>query len=575
MTGWAIDLGTTNTGIARWDKAAERPRLLELATICRQPGGAVAGPVATESPTDHLEAPLLVPSAVHLVEPEGFLGNLGTWGLFRKRLWGRHGLIGRQALERNATQHHPAYAPTFKGALAQSPLKPLARLNGSVFTARDVARVFLRELLREVREQTGERIDDLVMTAPVDAFEAYRAELKALLEGLGVRRVRFLDEPVAAAIGYGLGVKARRHALVVDFGAGTLDLALVALSPRETAHGSCHVIAKGGRAIGGNLVDHWLVETFCERLAYPLTPRHRDEDHRFWYRLMLDEARRVKESVFFNEGDAFYLTPPEDMRAFEARLRGDAQLLEVSRDDIVDILTARGLHAAIDSLCDEVLRDAAAAGVAADAIDDVLMVGGSTLLPGIHARFAERFGRGRVRAWQPFEAVAYGASAFAADRFSQSDFIVHDYAFVTYDATTHAPDYTIIVPKGTRIPTPPDLWKKQLVPTCARGVPETTFALVISEIGEAEPDERRFAWDAGGQLHKLGGESGSSGRVIVPLNAANPTLGELKPPHAPSDRAPRLEISFGVNAERWLATTVVDLKTGAKLMDNEPVVRLL
>lgn len=574
MGNWAIDLGTTNCGVARWDATAERPRLVELPDICRDPGGAVSPSPAAEARVNHLEAPLLVPSAVHLVEPEGFWGRLGTWRMFRKRLWGSHGLIGRPALERNETQHHPAFAPTFKAALSRSALKPLARLGGKTFSARDVARVFLRELLRAVEASTGERLRELVVTTPVDAYESYRAEIKRILEGLGVRSVRFVDEPVAAAIGYGLGLKSRRNVLVVDFGAGTLDYALVSLTAKGVAHGACDVVAKAGRAIGGNLIDRWLVDDFCARLDFPLSERHREADHRFWYRLMLEEARRVKESVFFNGEDAFYLTPPEEMRAFEARIRGDARLLEVTQADVTAILTRHGLYDALTELTDDVLADGAARGVPADAIDDVLLVGGSTLLPEVYAHFIERFGRDRVRAWQPFEAVAYGASAFAAAQLTQTDFIVHDYAFVTYDPETHEPQYTTIVPRGTRVPTPPDLWKRQLVPTCSLGEPEHYFKLVISEIGEAEPEDRRFAWDERGQLHKVGGAAGEE-RVIVHLNDANPTLGYLKPPHAPSDRRPRLEISFGVNAERWLVATVVDLQTRQTLMDQEAVVRLL
>ena len=49
--------------------------------------------------------------------------------------------------------------------------------------------------------------------------------------------------------------------------------------------------------------------------------------------------------------------------------------------------------------------------------------------------------------------------------------------------------------------------------------------------------------------------------MVVPLNAASPTLGYLDPPHDPQDRRPRLEIAFGVNAERWLVATVRDLLT--------------
>ena len=62
---------------------------------------------------------------------------------------------------------------------------------------------------------------------------------------------------------------------------------------------------------------------------------------------------------------------------------------------------------------------------------------------------------------------------------------------------------------------------------------------------------------------------------MVTLNESNPTLGYLKPPHPPSDKRPRLEISFGVNSERWLCASVYDLRTKKFMMREEPVVRLL
>ena len=55
----------------------------------------------------------------------------------------------------------------------------------------------------------------------------------------------------------------------------------------------------------------------------------------------------------------------------------------------------------------------------------------------------------------------------------------------------------------------------------------------------------------------------------------NPALGHLDPPHPPSDKRPRLEISLGINADRWLCATVRDLRTRKLLMGDEPVVRLL
>lgn len=568
MGSWALDLGTTNSGVATWDAAARRPKFLALERICRQPAVDSGDGFA-----DALEAPRLVPSVVHMCEPAGFWGKLGKWPMFRSRLWGQHGHIGRPALELNAGTPRPEYAATFKAALMRSPMKPMARLGNTTFTARDCGRVFIRELMREVEATTGERIEDLVVTTPVDAYETFRAEIIAIGKDLGIDRIRFLDEPVAAAIGYGIGIGAKKTVLVLDIGGGTAHAAVIQLDYQGMQQGTSRVIAKEGQQLGGNLVDRWLAEEFCERLSFPLRDRDKNEESRFWWLMLLDEARRVKESVFFNEKDAFYLTPPEDMRAFEARVRGDANLLEVRREDIIAVLEKRGWYRDIEAMVDNVVAEAQRTGAV---IDEVLMVGGSTLLPEVYPKMEARFGRDRVRAWQPFEAVAYGAAAYAAGALTQSDLIVHDYAFLTYDPRTNDPRHTLIVPRGTRVPTAMDLWKRQLVPTCALGEPERLFKLVIAEIGQAEPDERRFAWDESGALKKVGGQGAAANeQIVVPLNADNPTLGELEPPHAPGDKRPRLEIAFGVNAERWLVATVRDLQTSRELMREKPVIRLL
>jgi molecular chaperone DnaK (HSP70) len=558
---WALDLGTTNTGIARWDDDADRPRLAELQNICRRPGR-----------VDPLEAPRLVPSAVHIEPDKGLKARIGRWGWFRKNtFWGREAYIGREALDRNEGWSGPNYAPTFKAALAVAPNRHLARVRSRSYTAREVARIFLRELLREVQASTGERIRDLVITTPVEAFEAYRAELAQAAKLLGITRLRFIDEPVAAAIGYGLGIDASKRILVADFGGGTLDLAVVQLSMRELESGTCNVVAKEGRPVGGNLVDQWLLEAFAEQMGLSLEGVAGEGE--MWRRLMLDEARRVKEAVYFEPKATFEITPPDDQPGLKARMRDRPRFLDVTREDVVQILRDNALYDILGDCCDGLRDRMAEHDLEETHIDEVLMVGGSTLLPQVYGYFEQRYGRDRVRAWQPFEAVAYGACAFAADRFAQSDFIVHEYAMVTFDPKTHDKKYATIVPRGTRFPTAPDLWKRRLVPTCSLGEPEKIFQLVVCEVGTGGAD-RRFAWDAEGNVHRVGGDD-ENAPIIVPLNAANPTLGYLKPPHTPGDRTPRLEISFGVDENRWLIATVLDLKTKQVLMKQEPVVRLL
>ncbi|HVR99891.1 MAG TPA: Hsp70 family protein [Thermoanaerobaculia bacterium] len=559
MTGWALDLGTTNSGVALWDESLGRPRLVELPAVCRKP--------AAEDP---LEAPRLVPSAIHFLEKPRALDRLGSWPPLARRFFiGRRALIGRQALERNDGASHPSFVPTFKPSLSVEALRPLARLGRESLTARDAAHAFLRELLREVKTATGHRVRDLVVTSPVSAFETYRAEVQQVLRRLGVSRVRFIDEPVAAALGYGISLSHERTVLVVDVGGGTMHVVLVRLSPQGAASGQATVLAKRGRPLGGNAVDGWVLQDLCSRMGHDLTGDDADEVDRLWRRLMLAEACRVKEAVFFEEEAAFLMSPggPASRQA----PRPGSGAVKLTRDRLREVLEENGFYRSLSASLDEVFEQS---GVATSDVEDVLLVGGSTLLPGFFSWFEERFERRRVRAWQPFEAVAYGAACFAGDRMDTQDFIVHDYAFVTHDLKTGEPQHTVIVPRGTRFPTSPELWKRQLVPTCALGEPESVFKLLICEVGRADGGERRFVWDAAGDVHKVGGTAGDA-QVVVPLNAASPTLGYLDPPHSPRDRHPRLEIAFGVSTERWLIATVRDLLTQRDLMREEPVVRLV
>ncbi len=537
--------------------------MVELPAVSRRPGE-----------EDRVEAPCLVPSATHVLEGTDFWTRIGRLRPLNRMLFlGQQALIGRAAQEKNEGRATPSFAPMFKPHLSASPLRTIAQVGTRPYSARDVTRIFLRELLKEVHVRTGERIRELVATTPVDAYEQYRAELKQLLHDLGVRRVRFVDEPVAAALGYGLSMKRRRIALVVDFGGGTLDAALVAITPKGIEQGSAQVLGKSGQAIGGNIVDRWLLQSFSEKLGYRLPEDLAEEEGKFWFLAMLSETRRVKEAVYFNEVERLLPTPPSHHRSSPTAA---LETLAVRREDVEEVLKERGLLPAIEATVNAVLAQAAEHGVRPEDIEDVLMVGGSTLLPGVYPYFEKRFGRDTVRAWQPFEAVAYGAATMAANAWRHSDFIVHDYAFVTHDLHTHKKQYSVIVPRGTRFPTAPDLWKRQLVPTCSLGEPEAVFKLLIAEVGDHHALERRFTWARDGALHKVGGESFTNNDpIVIPLNEANPTLGELRPPHDPGDKTPRLEIAFGVNHERWLCATVRDLRTDKRLMQDEPVVRLM
>lgn len=568
MTPWAIDLGTTNTAIARWNARNQEPELLHLPRICRS---------GTEGQS--LEVRYSVPSSVWLLPGDDWKTRLGKLSWVEPWTFlGQEGLIGQAALEADAGLMRPHFVRGFKRALLTDGRTPLTQAGSRRFTAGQVGRIFLRELLAEAARVTGERPRDVVFTTPVDSFEPYRAWLQHTAQGLGVRRFRTLDEPVAAAIGYGLRLDTPQKVLVVDMGGSTLHAAVVALSEREAEAGRCQVLAKDGLALGGDLVDAWMVEEYASRLDYELHDDPDEPSRAWWYRIMLEEARRVKEALYLHAQASFFLTPPRELQRLPGLLRSRKNFRpdqSWTREALIQLLDRRGLYTHLTSLLDRVLEQAQRAGTAQDDLAEVLVVGGSTLLPEVYPLLEQRFGRSRVRAWQPFDAVVYGASRFAEGRIARSDFLTHDYGVLTYrrEGQTSIPEYQVIVKAGTAYPTDGPVWQKHLTPTCSLGEPERVFKLVICELSQRHSTHQAFTWDAHGRLYATGGTA-DQGPIVVPLNEDNPTLGTLDPPHPPFDRAARLDVRFGVSAERWLWATVIDLRSQKTLLNEVPVVRL-
>ncbi len=561
----AIDLGTTNTVVALWNNDSDGPEILHLDAVCRN----------TTEKSREIDDSYTIPSCVYLLSPEerySFPLSL----LFRSLKTRTGGLIGMKAIEKNGGLYRPWFINNFKSFLAKNSFQFIGQLGKWKYTAEDITRIFLGELLSEIRKSNRIKPRHLTFCVPVDFYEFYRAKLKRICARLGIYRIKTIDEPVAAALGYGLGLDDSKNILVIDFGAGTLDFALIRTMEKKGDRGTCTVVAKDGAPIGGNLVDSWIVRDICQHYGYDFERLSTDPDIHWWYRMLLAEACRIKENLFFKESDSFFLMPSKLMDEYAHRVPGDQDAIkkpmDYSREDLKRLLKKKGLYSMLDSLMSSIIETAEARGTGADRIDDVLMVGGSTLLPDIYSLVEKRFGRDRVRAWQPFNAVAFGAAAFAANRFSRADYITHDYAFMTYDKKTLMPEYNVIVPRGTPYPTQKDFWKRHLSPTCALGEPERIFKLVICEIGKKHEFDQEFVWDEKGKLHLL--KDGDDNQLIIPLNETDPTLGYLDPPHAPSDKRARVEISFMINDDKWLCTTVYDLMTSKHLMEEKPVIRL-
>lgn len=534
QTHWAIDLGTTNTVVARWQGThAETIHLEQVGEL---------------EPT--WQTPL-VPSVVFFEDVN-------------------RGYIGKQALAADEVMRATfagrltPVARAFKRILSRSSQQHVAEVGNSSVTARQCATVFLRELIEIIgqreRDLTSDTIprwnlvrrfvawarreglvNDLTMTVPVDSFEPYRMELLNISRKLGVQRFRIIDEPVAAALGYGIDLSDDRNLLVVDFGGGTLDLAIVRTNLSQAAgggdvrrgpgHRRAELISARGLSLGGEVVDEWVTEMACSRLSAHA------ERFRPYLRIQAEAIKKELSGKLLTTDDSYFQLP-------------GMEPIRVTRKEFLETLENRGLYKMIDRLAEAVLEDSAHRFSIAD-LDAVLLTGGSTLLPGVRELFEKRFGASRVHYWEPFEAVVKGAAIFGAGYYVDQ-IIHHDYAIRVYSDSAQCTEYELLIKRGTPYPTP-EAFQTRYYAVAPR---QQLFSLPVCEVGFA--GRHSIPWKRRGNGNDYwtpDPNTTEESECVVVLNEGDQL--RLTPPG--QDSRARLRVDFAIDSERFLCATIHDL----------------
>ncbi|MFM4823868.1 Fe-S protein assembly chaperone HscA [Aeromonas bivalvium] len=240
------------------------------------------------------------------------------------------------------------------------------------------------EILKSLAERgaatLGGDLDGVVITVPAYFDDAQRQGTKDAARLAGLHVLRLLNEPTAAAIAYGLDSGQEGVIAVYDLGGGTFDISILRLH-----RGVFEVMATGGdSALGGDDFDHLLADWIKEQagLAGALDARLQRE--------LLDTAAAVKHGL--TEAD----TVPCTFAGWQgevSRARFDALILP---------LVKRTLLA-----CRRALKDA---GLGADEVLEVVMVGGSTRVPLVRDQVGDFFGRTPLTSIDPDKVVAIGAA---------------------------------------------------------------------------------------------------------------------------------------------------------------------
>lgn len=238
----------------------------------------------------------------------------------------------------------------------------------------------LRVLVERAELALDGALDGAVITVPAYFDEAQRQATKDAATLAGVKVLRLLNEPTAAAVAYGLDQGGEGVIAVYDLGGGTFDISILRLS-----HGVFEVLSTGGdSALGGDDFDHALAQWIVEQagLTKDLNPSEQ--------RQLLMEARKIKEA----------LSEQAEVDVSAAGWSGTFDRGQLN--SLIDPLIDKTLRS-----CKRALRDA---GLKPDGVASVVMVGGSTRTLRVREKVAEAFGREPLVDIDPDRVVAIGAA---------------------------------------------------------------------------------------------------------------------------------------------------------------------
>jgi molecular chaperone HscA len=244
------------------------------------------------------------------------------------------------------------------------------------------------EILARLRQRAEDSFNDeivgAVITVPAYFDDAQRQATKDAAKLAGIEVLRLLNEPTAAAIAYGLDNSSEGLYAVYDLGGGTFDISILKLSK-----GVFEVLSTGGdSALGGDDFDHRL---YCYVLEQAKLQLLSDKDTR----LLLNASKEVKEQLSKNPLSRVHATL-SDGKVINVGI-SQAQFFELTQHLVNKTLVA----------AKKALRDA---GLSAEEIKGIVMVGGATRMPHVQRAVGELFGQTPLTNLDPDKVVAIGAA---------------------------------------------------------------------------------------------------------------------------------------------------------------------
>ena len=263
-------------------------------------------------------------------------------------------------------------------------------IDGKTYSPQELSGAILSALKQKAEKALGHSVEKAVITVPAYFDDAQRQATRDAARIAGLEIVRIINEPTAAAIAYGLDEKTQGYVAVYDLGGGTFDISILEMSGKLFKVLATH----GDTRLGGDDIDRRLIELFRRRIR--LEHPSRDCEDSQSIQILRKAAEELKISLSSSPESEYSI----DLPASGIRLKGVLSVEELNHE--IQPLLERTYES-----CRKALKDA---GLKRENIREVVLVGGSTVVPAIRRGVGKFFGRSPHVAIDPYKVVVLGAA---------------------------------------------------------------------------------------------------------------------------------------------------------------------